>query len=609
MRYGQMISNVSTFSEKRQHTYRLHKICLLAVICCMAALAGIGVSCNEVSATDYYLDSSASDGGDGSIETPWNAIDSVSLAALDKFVAGDRIRFKRGSIFHGSLWVRWSGTTENPIVFESYGNINDPLPIIDGSRDVGVWTDEGNNIYSAATVDNRVPNILSYHGAAKPPTTTLRLDSVPPQLTANAVLLRLDKSGSFWVRSVSGDTVSGITRADISVGQSFKFRYLENGKEKTWSGSPLNIQEIISTGIEAKAGLTEWGDWYWDSSHNRVYLYSEALPNDDTVRVSWSTDNTVWHHDTVRVDASGDVHDVIIQDLKVQHSNRYGVVLFNCSDITVQGLNIFGNAKGGILLWNADNNIIENNTMDSNAGGVSLYAPSGNQTNLNQVRNNTISNCRGACIGLSRDLVDPPADVSGNEISGNTITHANTMSYDGAGVYTFYAGSNTIQSNIIRNCGSKYLRSAGVMVDMSATPMTITGNTIENNSIGGIVVSGAGHQITKNRLRNNGVSTMDRPQVGFFFAGTVASNCTVTGNTMIADRGYHFITAEPGSTSGHIINENAYLAKSTELFFWPPSTQWMDFKTWKAETGYDTDSTFKKKSSILLFLNGWIGRR
>jgi len=613
MRCSQMISYVCMVSEKMQYTSCFRRTCLLAVLCLMAALVSIGTSCPEVSATDYYLDrapdSTDPDSGDGTKENPWNYINAVSLAAANKFVAGDRIKFKRGSIFHGSLWIKWSGASEDPIVFESYedGNPNDPLPIIDGSRDV-VWTDTVNNIYSAGTVSDREPNILNYNGAAKPPITTLRLDSVPSELAANAVLLLSDPYGSFWVRSVNGNTVSGITRAVMHTRQSLSFRYLEDGKEKNWSGNALTIDELISTGIDAKAGLTEWGDWYWDTTDNRVYLYSDVVPDNDTVRVSW-------YWDTVRVDiAPGTVHDVIIQDLHVQKANKQGVVLYYCSSITVQRLNIFGNAKTAVQLWNADDNIIQNNTIDSNSGGVSLYAPAGLQTKNNQVRNNTVTNCRGACIGLSRDQAANPGEVSGNVIYGNTITNANTMGYDGAGVYTFYAGSNTIESNIIRNCGSKYLRSAGVMVDMSAAPMTITGNTIENNSNGGIAVSGAGHQITNNTLRNNGVSTMDRPQVGFFFAGTTASNCTVTHNTMIADQGYHFIKAEPGSTSGHYINYNAYTWTSTKQFLWPwplptSSPQWMDFETWQDQTRHDLNSTSKKKSTIFLFLNGWIHRR
>lgn len=225
-----------------------------------------------------------------------------------------------------------------------------------------------------------------------------------------------------------------------------------------------------------------------------------------------------------------------------------------------------------------------------------MYAPpSVGVASNNEILSNTVTNIRGAGITLSRD--DTFADVSGNNISGNRISSANTLGYDGAGVYTINVGgslptsaNNIIQGNTIRNCGSSYLRSAGIMVDNGSGSMTIINNTIENNSKGGIVVSGPGHLISNNTLRNNGVASWNNAEIIFFTAGAPASNCTVTGNSMEADQDHHFVFVNAGNGSGHTINNNTYLGQSVQQFYWPG--QWMDFDTWKSATGYDADSVF-----------------
>jgi len=198
-----------------------------------------------------------------------------------------------------------------------------------------------------------------------------------------------------------------------------------------------------------------------------------------------------------------------------------------------------------------------------------------------------------------------------NTISGNNISGANSMSYDGAGVYTFNAGSNSIHSNTIRDCGSKYLRSAGVMVDVesggSTLAMSITDNTITGNSTAGIAVSGSGHKITGNTLEGNGEDFMDgRGQLQFFASGSSASNCTVTGNTVTASTNRHFLVAEGGSTSGHYFNCNSYCGTAEKQFSW--AGEWMDFATWQQKTGHDSRSVLNGATPcrILYFIPAMI---
>ncbi len=533
-------------------------------------------------AMDYYVDELADSGGDGSSGLAWNSVSQVN-AAMGTFVAGDHVYFKRGGFFRGdSLLINGvSGTGMNPVVFGAYGS--GLLPIIDGSQPVN-WQLEVENIYSTSFtgtgVNNEDPFLLVVADTPKSPVTTMKLNSLPAELTEHAVLIQVEPEYSnFWVKATDAGnkTVTGYNLAQhlIEEGGSLVFRYVEDGKEKASSES-LRVVDVITSGAEANTGLTE-GDWYWDKANKRIYLFTTDVPDNDTVQVNWEADG-------IRVENSTYVH---VQDIKVQKFNKQGVVLYLSSNITIDGLEIYACGKTGIQVWDASDNRIQNNRIDSISGAISLWVLGGGTAEHNQIRNNTISNCLGACIGLSSDK------VLNNTVSGNTITGANSLSYDGAGVYTFNSGSNTIQGNTISDCGSIYLRSAGIMVDVASgattAPMIISGNYVSNNSTAGIAVSGSGHQLTGNTLVNNGEEYMDgRGQLQFFASGRPASSCTVTSNIIEADTNRQFLVAEYGSTSGHTIDYNCYCGQSSKQFSW--AGEWMSFEVWQNKTRHDSHS-------------------
>lgn len=606
----------------RDYTSFVYRVCGLSVLLQVAVLVFTVASCRNVLAADtYYVDASASGGVyDGSLVNPWNTLAQVN-AAMGTFNPGDHIRFKRGGIFitvpgqDNTLKITVSGEETNPIVFEAYGDSNDPLPILDGSRELGSWTHHGGNIYKHDLAEINRPRILFFNGKAVPPITTLQFADVPAILKKDAILMQKDGVYiTLWATSVdhADNTVSGITFYDILPDKNVYARQLDENGVQTELDPHLGTPTIIAT----TDGLTEPGHWYWDSG--KLYLYSEVDRTGSTIPVGYTEDG---ENDCAKIPGACaengiDIQPlkeyVVIKDIKVKRFNDFGVVIRKGNNITINGIEIYGCGIVGIQMYNNSNNIIQNTTIDSVSNGISIWAyspdPSGFSMN-NEILNNTVSNCRGGCITLSSEFITPnpdPTRVSENIIYGNTISNANTMSYDGGGVYTWYAGSNTIESNIIRNCGSLVLASAGIQIDYSGGPMTIRNNTIEHNSIGGIAVSGDGHQITGNTLRNNGVSSRSRSaQIGFFHALSSASNCTVTGNIMEAGQGQHMILGNPGSTSGHTINNNLYYSQSKTLFNWNDwSDAWIDFETWKSRTGHDANSKLylSLPPSILLFM-------
>lgn len=97
-------------------------------------------------AATYYVDSvNGNDNNSGTSENQaWKTLSKVSSFS---FNADDIIKFKKGQTFKGKLTIKGSGTSENPIIFTSYGSGDKPVLTNNGTIS-GVWTNEGNNKWS-----------------------------------------------------------------------------------------------------------------------------------------------------------------------------------------------------------------------------------------------------------------------------------------------------------------------------------------------------------------------------------------------------------------------------------------------------------------------------
>ena len=101
------------------------------------------------SATDYYISSSGNDANNGrSSSTPWKTIAKVN-SAFSIMKPGDRILFKRGDTFYGTLKISKSGLSGSPIIIGAYGT--GANPIITGFTNVTAWTNLGSNIWESSS--------------------------------------------------------------------------------------------------------------------------------------------------------------------------------------------------------------------------------------------------------------------------------------------------------------------------------------------------------------------------------------------------------------------------------------------------------------------------
>src|SRR3982750_1302774 len=105
----------------------------------------------SANATNYYF--STSDGDDSrsfteaqNPSTPWKSIDKLD-SIFQYLQPGDRVLFKKGNTFYGSIVTAKSGTSSAPIILSSYGTGS--KPIITGLTTLSGWTYIGNGIYES----------------------------------------------------------------------------------------------------------------------------------------------------------------------------------------------------------------------------------------------------------------------------------------------------------------------------------------------------------------------------------------------------------------------------------------------------------------------------
>src|SRR5690606_11386231 len=93
---------------------------LTKLVLCLALV----VFCHVTQAATYYFSSSSGDDSRSSTQaqnssTPWRTINKLN-AIFNTLKPGDRILFKRGDTFYGSINITESGSPGNPIVLGDY---------------------------------------------------------------------------------------------------------------------------------------------------------------------------------------------------------------------------------------------------------------------------------------------------------------------------------------------------------------------------------------------------------------------------------------------------------------------------------------------------------
>ena len=482
-------------------------------------------------ATDYYVSSSGNDSSNGlSSSTPWQTISKVN-SVFSSLNPGDRILFRRGDRFYGSLQISRSGSSGSPITISAYGS--GAVPVISGFTTISGWTSRGGGIYSAPVNCESNPNMVTVNDINTPigrwPNTgVLTIDShssntsitdagLPssPDWTGAEVVIR--KNAYIWDRNKITDH-SGST-----------LYYTSGSYYDATNGFGYFIQNSLNT-------LDQTGEWYYDGSTFYMY-FGSAGPGSSVVKVSTIDQLAVLLNRSY----------ITFDNIEFEGANLNAVQISNSGNITIQ--NCIFNFTGRTAIygpWNGDSPYCRiNNNKISNSNNCAIYFM-GDHTNAT-ITSNTISNT-GLIVGMggsgdgTYNAIAAYGDASlvqyniiensgymgihfsGNNtnITNNYVNKFNLLKNDGGGIYT-YVGTGTATSgqkvvkNVVLN-GAGYgvgdpdnsLVAFGIYMDDRVRNVTVTENSVAYCSAAGIYIHNAHEiEISKNTLFDNGSGEAD----------------------------------------------------------------------------------------------------
>ena len=121
---------------------------LLSIL--LLVLATLAVPALSHGANYYFSQSSGDDSRSfaqaQNPDTPWKSIQKLNTV-FSSLNPGDKILFRRGETYFGTIVMSNSGTVTNPITIGAYGNGDNP--VITGLVKLSNWKSIGNGIYEA----------------------------------------------------------------------------------------------------------------------------------------------------------------------------------------------------------------------------------------------------------------------------------------------------------------------------------------------------------------------------------------------------------------------------------------------------------------------------
>ena len=498
------------------------------------------------SATDYYVSSTGNDSADGlSSSTPWKTISKVN-SEFSRINPGDRILFRRGDVFYGTVTVAKSGTAGSPIIIGSYGT--GALPRISGFTAITGWTNAGGGVYSKAVSCESVSNMLLLDGVNKakgrwPNSGWLTIDSHngSTSLTDSELPASPDWTGGEVIVRTYASLVDRSTISD------------HNGNSLTYT--PLTQDPINGVGyfIQNHRGtLDNYGEWCYTNGTLYMFFGSESPENHE---VKLATRNKL-------IVMLGKPY-ITIEYIHFEGANEDAIYNDLSDYVTVKNCIIENNGQNGIKAEaNSDHQIIENNTITNN-NNIGIFFR-GNTSVGNIVKNNNVR-YSGYLLGMGMSGFHGYTGIINDgtnslttynnieytgyiairfggqncEVSYNFINYCNLCKDDGAGIYSWrdHTTGKVIKSNIILNCLARpdgwyyveVVRSHGIYLDGLSNAL-VTNNTAAGNDGCGIFINSAQNVTAEyNTCYDNiwGIRILSE-------AGSLARNHRINSNILVA---------------------------------------------------------------------------
>jgi len=388
----------------------------------------------SVSAVTYYVSSSGNDGWTGISEsTPWKTITKVN-SVLTSLKPGDRILFKRGDIFHGTLNIACSGIAGNPLIIGAYGS--GANPVISGFTTLTSWSSAGNGIYKSPLASTMTINMVAVNGIPRalgryPNKGYLNFES---HVTNTSITDNELGSTPNWTGAelVIRRTRYEMYRCPITNHSGGTISYKTSLFSDVTNGYGYFIQKDIDA-------LDSFGEWYHDGSYLYMF-FGTSSPGSYTIKASTSE----------RLAYINNSNYVTIENISFEGANTAAFVVSKYNYLTIQNCKIDCSGKHGIMYtYNAEmssylkiDNCSITNSLDS---GMRLDG----KCLSSRITNNTIRNS-GIITGMG--------DKDGQSLFGGIYCigakgryEYNIIENTGRNGIWFHGDSSLIKNNYISN--------------------------------------------------------------------------------------------------------------------------------------------------------------
>jgi parallel beta-helix repeat protein len=466
---------------------------------------------NTIQATDYYLSNAGNDSNKGTSESQaWANIKKLN-SVIFSMKSGDRVFFQRGGRFEGTINIQnTAGSETAPIIFGAYGSGENP--IIDGTREVVGWTQDG-NIWTAKCQDclnelsmlfindvsqplGRYPNetyLKSSGGSGKNIIHDSDLSFADNHWKGAQVVIRTQS----WVR----DAVRVFSQIGTTITLSERTTYNIPGDKDYFFQNHYNA-------------LDSEGEWAYNNSDKEIYIFTSKDIHNSQVRAAINGECisikngryinienlTLWGSrlNSLRIDYSKHIS---FSNNTINNNARLAVRIDHCDNIKVDNNYIVNTLDMGIGCWDSNqcqftNNRIENTGtipgrgQNGNARYTGMYISRGSD---NVIEYNEIfqTGYNAISFGSQSNLL-----VKNNYI--NDFCKVNT---DGGGIYTWHSTStgNRIIGNIVLH--SRF--DLGIYIDDESENIEIDGNTSAFNMSGIFIHNSRYIKVFNNLCYNN----------------------------------------------------------------------------------------------------------
>jgi parallel beta-helix repeat protein len=460
-------------------------------------------------ATDYYVSSVSGNDSRTSAEatnpaTPWKSINKVNSFFVN-LRPGDRVLFKRGETFYGSLVATKSGTSAAPITIAAYGTGN--KPILTGFTSLGGWVSKGGGIYECYSASFPAKlNMVAVKEISTP------MGRWPNANAANKGYLTfesytatsiIDKELTSVVNWTSGELVLRahhwvLDKRKISSHSGTSLAYSEATTYTPKPGYGYFVQNHIKT-------LDQFGEWYYNASTKKLSMYFGATsPSNVSVKAALINDIIVVNNQSY----------LVFDNLHVRGSNEDLIYLYGSNYTRVQNSDFSLAGTNGIFAPKTTHLTIENCTVqNTNNNGIDLSGTGHYST----IRNNVIKNI-GVFAGMG--ITGNHSNVGMRVNGDNVLIEYNKLDSIGYIGIRFTGNYVTVKNNVVDHfCFVK---------DDGGGIYTISDNAIEKfgrKIINNIVMNGVGAK--------EGTNTTTVQQASGIYLDNYSSGVTISGNTMV----------------------------------------------------------------------------